>query len=224
MSSQHERIGLFGGTFNPIHACHLRVAMDCLKALDLTRICFVPAGTPPVKRADLAPARERLEMVRLATAANPEFEVSDVEVAREGPSYTLDTVAALKRVRPAVRWTLILGLDALLGIGAWHRPEAVLRACPIAVPFRPGARFHNLRDVPQLAGVDFSPLDACCGCDPRDPAHLFSADGIHLTLLPIEPCPVSGTAIRAALRKGERHVTGLPEAVEDYIIDHHLYV
>jgi nicotinate-nucleotide adenylyltransferase len=218
-----ERIGIFGGTFNPVHACHLRVAEACRKALALHSILFVPAGEPPLKRHDLAPARHRLAMVRRAVEGHPHFVVTDLEVERPGPSYTLDTLRDLAKDRPDADFTLILGLDAVLGIGAWHLPDQVLRACPIAVLFRPGARFSQLADLPALAGVDFAPLKDCCGTDPEAPIHLFSADGIRLTLLPIPPCPVSGTRIRAALKAGERAVPGLPESVENYIIQHHLY-
>lgn len=218
-----ERIGIFGGTFNPVHDCHLKVAGDCRDALGLHTVLFVPAGEPPLKRADLAPARHRLEMVRLAVGERPGFAVSDLEITRPGPSYTLDTLRALAEARPDAAFTLILGLDALLGIGAWHRPDQVLRACPIAVLFRPGMRFGQLADLPALAGVDFAPLKDRCGTDPEAPVPLFSADGIHLTLLPTPPCPVSGTRIRAALKAGSHSVPGLPEAVASYIIRHHLY-
>jgi nicotinate-nucleotide adenylyltransferase len=162
-------------------------------------------------------------MVRIALKGHPGLAVSEVEVHRPGPSYTSDTLDALKAERPGARLTLILGLDALLRIGAWHRPAAVLRACPIAVLFRPGARFAQLADLPELAGVDFGPLRDRCGADPEAPLPLHSADGIHLVLLPIAPCPVSGTRIRAALKAGARSDPGLPEGVASYILQHHLY-
>lgn len=221
-----RRIGVFGGTFNPIHDCHLRVAEDCRRALRLDRVLFVPAGEPPVKRADLAPAADRFEMVRLAIAGNgghEGFAVSDVEVRRPGPSYTIDTLKALADEMPRDALVLLLGLDALLGIGGWHRPAEVLRAVPIATVFRPGARFAGLAELPQLAGVDFSPLAALGGADPAGPLQLASPDGIRLTLLPVTPCPISGTRIRAALRKGARAVDGLPESVLSYILRLHLY-
>jgi len=218
-----ERVGIFGGTFNPVHACHLTVAGACRDALALDTVLFVPAGEPPLKRADLAPADHRLAMVRLAVRDHPGFSVSDLEVNRPGPSYTIDTLKALAQARPGATLTLILGLDALLGIESWHMPDAVLRTCPVAVLFRPGARFGQLADLPRLRGVDFAPLQDNCGNDPSAPVHLFSADGIHLTVLPIPPCPVSGTRIRAALKAGAHSVPGLPEAVTSYIIQHHLY-
>ncbi|MDH4228780.1 MAG: nicotinate (nicotinamide) nucleotide adenylyltransferase [Nitrospirota bacterium] len=217
------RIGIFGGTFNPVHTCHLRVAEACRKALALDRIRFIPAGEPPLKRHDLAPAAHRLEMVRLATEHIAGFEVDAIEVRRSGPSWTIDTLDALCAAFPATRWTLILGLDALLRIDAWHRPDAVLRRVPLAVLFRPGARFGQLAELSALAGVDFSPLLDCCGRDPEAPLPLTSADGIRLTLVPIPPCPVSGTAIRKALTAGTEAVEGLPPTVAAYIRTHRLY-
>ncbi|MFQ5508016.1 MAG: nicotinate-nucleotide adenylyltransferase [Leptospirillia bacterium] len=218
-----RRVGVFGGTFNPIHACHLRVAEDCRVALGLDLILFVPAAEPPLKRVDVAPADKRLDMVRQAVEGHAGFAVSDIETCRDGPSYTIDTVRALKAEHPDVSWTLIMGLDAMLSIDAWHQADALLRACPVVVLFRPGAAFSQLRDLPALAGVDFTALDPCCGDAPDMPVHLSSADGIGLTLLKIQPCPTSGTRIRAAIRAGERRIDGLPETVERFIIQHHLY-
>jgi len=222
-----RRVGVFGGTFNPVHDCHLRVAEDCRQALALDTVLFVPAGEPPVKRAGVAPAADRFEMVRLAVAGHPGLAVSDVEVRRPGPSYTIDTLKALSDEMPGDELVLLLGLDALLGIGAWHRPAEVLRAAPIATVFRPGARFAKLAELPELAGVDFAPLLGLGGADPDRPLALASPDGIRLTLVPVTPCPVSGTRIRAALRKGERAVAqgvdGLPDGVLSYILRLHLY-
>jgi len=196
-------------------------------ALGLETVLFVPAGEPPIKRDDLAPAADRLEMVRIATRGRPHLAVSDVEVRRPGPSYTIDTLKALADEMPGADLTLILGLDALLGIGAWHRPAEVLRACPLAVVFRPGARFDRLAKVPELAGVDFGSLQGAWAdagdMGPRAPLALASPDGIRLTLLMPDPCPVSGTRIRAALAAGARAVDGLPEGVLSYILRRHLY-
>jgi nicotinate-nucleotide adenylyltransferase len=219
-SENNPRIGIFGGTFNPIHTCHLKVAAHCRKALGLDRIRFIPAATPPLKADDLAPAADRFAMVQQAIASDPCFEISDVELRRDGPSYTRDTLSALQQEEPTVDWTLILGLDAILGIDAWHQPDAVLRQAPIAVLFRDGADFTNLASVAHLKGVDFFPLTAPYGKQPIT----VRGDGIRLILLPIPPCNHSATAIRAAIRSGTVPVPGLSPEVATYIIEHHLYV
>lgn len=219
-SASRPRVGILGGTFNPVHLCHTTVAEQCRLALGLDRIRFIPAGTPPHKRSLLAPAEHRLAMVRLATAGNPAFEVSDLEVHRRGPSFTADTLRALRAAEPAVAWTLVVGLDAVLGLATWHQPDQVLRLAPLAIPFRPGADFTELMHMPLLAGVDFEPLQT----DLHHAPVTVRGDGIRLTLLPIPPCPHSATAIRAAIRAGQHPVPGLSEAVANYIIEHHLYV
>ena len=219
-SANNPRIGIFGGTFNPIHTCHLTVATHCRKALGLDRIRFIPAGTPPLKSVDLAPAADRLAMVKQAITTDPNFEVSDLELRRSGPSYTSDTLSTLQREEPTVDWTLILGLDAILGIDAWHQPETVLRQAPIAVLFRDGADFAHLANKAHLKGVDFSPLAEASGHQ----LITVSGDGIRLILLPIPPCHHSATAIRSAIRSGTVPTPGLSPEVATYIIEHHLYV
>jgi len=214
------RVGIFGGTFNPVHDCHLEVAQACLDLLGLDRVLFIPAGDPPHRHTALAPARNRLEMVGLALAGHPRFVVSDVELRRSGPSYTADTLAILKAEHPEVSWTLILGLDAVLGLPSWHRPEFVVRQCPIAIPFRPGAGFRELARCATLAGVDFGPLEAATG---TTPFHLTSPDGIELIPLPITPCPTSATQVRADLKSGKSPIPGLSPTVTAYIIEHSLY-
>ncbi len=221
ISATNPRIGIFGGTFNPIHQCHIRVAAHCRDWLGLDRVRFIPAGTPPLKQADLAPAADRLAMVRIATAEQAGFEVDPIEVERPERSFTLNTLTALQTNHPDTRWTLILGLDTLLGIGDWHRPDQVLRQVPIAVPFRPGAHFGDLEKMPLLSGIDFAPLHHTATGTGRPIT--VQGDGIHLTLLPIPPCPVSATAIRAAVRSGKTPVPGLSPMVASYIIEHHLY-
>ncbi len=214
------RIGIFGGTFNPIHQCHTQVAEQCRTLLELDRIRFIPAGNPPLKHTGLAPAVDRLAMVRLATMDHPAFDVDEIEVNRQGRSFTVDTVRVLKATLPAIHWTLILGLDTLLGLAGWHQPEQVLRLTPIAVPFRPGARFDGLANMPLLSGVDFAPLHQATN---TTAPVTVQGNGIHLTLLPISPCPVSATAIRAAVHSGKTPIPGLSPMVASYIIEHHLY-
>jgi len=203
-ASNPRRIGLFGGTFNPIHNCHLKVAALCRDALCLDEVHFMPAGSPPLKQENLAPAAARLAMTRLAAADQPTFKVSDLEIQRRGPSYTLDTLRQLKSDNADTDWHFILGLDAMLDIARWHQPEAVLRETPIAVLYRSGNPFEALTKLPLLSGVDFSPL----ATGAREQPIPVAGDGIRMTLIPIPPCPHSATASRATIRSGQQPAHG----------------
>lgn len=165
----HSRtIGVFGGTFDPIHIGHLAVAQDAAVALNLDQVLFVPNRIPPHKRhGRVSPAAERSAMVRLAIADNPLFAFSSIELDRDGPSYTLDTMRALKSgVGRAATLVFMTGCDSLLGLHSWHQPDAlmdefdlVFLARPTDAPIDwPGlqARFPGIRErvrtiaVPQL--------------------------------------------------------------------------
>ena len=114
-------LGVLGGTFNPIHVAHLRLGEAAREALGLERVLFVPAGDPPLKAAGVASAAHRLEMVKLATADNPGFEVADLELSRAGPSYTVDTLDELRRRRPEEELWFVLGADAFSELESWYR-------------------------------------------------------------------------------------------------------
>lgn len=134
-------LGIFGGSFNPPHVGHLAVAEACAEAAALDRVLWVPAATPPHKQGDpaLAPAADRLAMTRAATAGNPRFEVSDVEVARRGVSYTADTLRQLHAAHPDDDLALILGGDSAVGFASWREPQAILDLARLVVYARPGA-------------------------------------------------------------------------------------
>ena len=134
------RVGLMGGTFDPIHLGHLRAAENVREALSLELVLFVPAAEPPHKPTfSLSPARDRLAMVALATADNRSFVASDLELRRSGPSYTVDTLAELARERRGDEMFLIVGSDTLGEMATWHEPERIFALCTIAVADRPGA-------------------------------------------------------------------------------------
>ena len=139
------RLGIFGGTFDPIHLAHLRVAEEVASALDLDRVVFVPAGHPPHRPKPRATAQERLAMVCLAIAGNPRFAVTDLETRRRGPSYTVDTLRELRRRLGGERLVLILGADAASQLPRWRAADEVARLAEIAVLTRPG--------VPEVASA-----------------------------------------------------------------------
>ncbi|HET8568708.1 MAG TPA: nicotinate-nucleotide adenylyltransferase [Candidatus Limnocylindria bacterium] len=131
------RIGVFGGTFDPIHVGHLAIARAALESVPLERVVFVPARRSPLKdRGPYASEEDRLEMVRLATRDEPRFEVSTIELERAGPSYTVDTLEALAA---SGELFLILGSDAVLDLARWHRPDRIAELATILVAPRPGA-------------------------------------------------------------------------------------
>lgn len=135
-----RRVGLFGGTFNPIHVGHLAVAQMAQEAMKLDKIIFIPSNWPPHKHADvLAPARHRYNMVRLAIANNPAFEISDYEICKEGKSYTIDTLRDFRRIYPKeTRLFFIIGGDTLPQLKTWKYIDSILTMATFIVVNRPG--------------------------------------------------------------------------------------
>lgn len=133
------RIGLYGGTFDPPHLGHLIVASEACGALSLDRLVFVPAAEPPHKRGSVrAPAEVRLEMVRRAVAGDERFEVDDLELRREGASYTVDTLRAYGERFPGCELHFLVGVDQIRALHTWHEPEEVMRLARLAVISRHG--------------------------------------------------------------------------------------
>ena len=133
-----EPIGLFGGTFDPIHYGHLRTAFELWQSLKLAEVRFLPSGTPPHRSETVASAELRLAMVRAAVAEQPAFVVDDREVRRTGLSYSVDTLTELRNENPDRSLCLLLGMDAFLGLPSWHRWRDLLELTNIVVVNRPG--------------------------------------------------------------------------------------
>lgn len=209
-------IGVFGGTFDPIHFGHLRLAEEMADALDLDRVLFIPAGQPPHREMPRTAASHRLEMVRRAIAGNPRF-VADVrEVRRPDPSYTVDTLIALRaEVGEAQPLWLLLGADAFLGLPGWHDWRRLFDLANIAVAARPGARLLH-------ADAIMEPLKSeVVRRQVSDASPTQPAGAVLLRATP--PLDISATAIRDTLaRRGSARYL-LPDAVLDYIHEHRLY-
>jgi nicotinate-nucleotide adenylyltransferase len=135
-----EPIGIFGGTFDPIHCGHLRTAFELWQELHLAEVRLLPAGHPPHRDQLYASAEMRLRMVRAAVAEQPSFVVDDREVRRTGPSYSVDTLTELRGEFPQRSLCLLLGMDAFLGLPQWHRWRDLLKLAHIVVAHRPGWR------------------------------------------------------------------------------------
>jgi nicotinate-nucleotide adenylyltransferase len=222
-SETEVRIGIFGGTFNPIHRAHLSIAEEVRRALRLGKVLFIPAGDPPHKKDMwMIPARHRLSMVQLAVKGHPHFEVSDLEVKRPGKSYTIETVRALKRAYPpGTEWYLILGLDAFLEFPSWRLARRLLTQCHFVVVSRPGFRFRDVKRLLYFKDADpleLNRLDR--GLKKR--CEFPTGPSTRLILLRIRPREVSATAIRNHFGGGKRKRNLLPRMVESYIMTHHL--
>jgi nicotinate-nucleotide adenylyltransferase len=133
------KTGILGGTFDPIHLGHLAAAHAAIDCAGLDRVLVIPTGVPPHRPPTVAGPGDRLEMSRLATAGDPRFEVSDIELRREGASYTVDTLRQLHKIYPDDELFLILGWDAAKLLGTWREPDEVRRLARVVVVTRPGS-------------------------------------------------------------------------------------
>lgn len=223
LSTQHFQLGLFGGSFNPIHNGHLTIARQTRETLGLDRILFIPTGNPPHKPdGTLAPAQHRLEMVRLAIGSDPKLALTDLEVRRPGKSYTIETIQQVQQeYGPKTRLFFLIGLDAFLDFQSWREPAALLAACTFVVIARPGASFRSLTSVALLPPIsDASLNDLDHGRIPRLDVPLGTQ---QLICLKLPPCDISASEIRKRIADNQPVANLLPPLVESYIIRHHLY-
>lgn len=206
-------IGVFGGTFDPIHYGHLRPAAEVMAAFGLAQVRFIPAGQPPHRPPPLASAEHRLRMVQAAVADYPGFTVDDRELRRPGPSYTVDTLESLRAELGEAPLCLIIGLDMFAHLDRWHRAPALTQLAHLIVMQRPGLDFETLcRTLPAWA-------------QPRagGAATLTAAPAGAVVFAPVTPQPISASALRADIAQG-RSVDGrMPEAVARYIRENRLY-
>ena len=143
-------MGIFGGTFDPIHYGHLRTAFEMLQALRFGEVRFMPCGNPPHRDAPKADAALRLRMVHVATAAQEGFVVDDRELQRDGPSYSVDTLKALRKEYPQRPLALIIGMDAFLGLPKWYHWQEILELAHIVVAHRPSWRAPDMGPLGEL--------------------------------------------------------------------------
>ncbi len=193
------RLGLLGGTFDPVHLGHLRAAESAREALALDRVLFVPSKEPPHRGRPASSALDRFAMVSLATAAHSAFVVSDLELLRDGPSFTVDTVRLLLEGGGAGSVVIIVGSDTFPEMGRWKDPEELFALCAVAVVGRPGSPIPSPRD---------------CGGTGRQP-DVSRVEGPAL--------PVSATTIRQRVREGHSVRYLVPDGVAQYIAKRGLY-
>lgn len=225
MGLMTRKIAIFGGTFNPIHQAHLRAAVEIREGFGLDAVYLIPSASPPHKaRADLAPAADRMAMVQAAIAGHGGLRASDIELKRQGPSYTIDTVCAFRRHLPKRAWLyLIMGLDAFLEIETWKSYEDLLHIVPLIVINRPDDQGrvqpslnHAVSELLNQGGLQgyTCSLDTPCftHCE-KQPIFTFK----------VTPMSISATHIRDQLR--QRHAIDflVPDAVRNYIDAKGLY-
>jgi nicotinate-nucleotide adenylyltransferase len=209
IAPEDRRVGILGGTFDPVHYGHLVVAQQVREALELDRVFFVPAALPPHKLdEEVAPAADRVAMVELAIAGNSAFAMSAIELERQGPSYTVDTLDELAgeaaRQRVAREFYFILSVEALAGLSTWHEPARLLELTRLAVVQRPGAPLPNQI---QLGGML-----------PGGAASIARVECVDTV-----PLAHSSSDVRARAISGRSIRYLVPPAVEAYIRDHRLY-
>jgi nicotinate-nucleotide adenylyltransferase len=205
--------GILGGTFNPVHVAHLRLAEAAREALGLARVCFVPACVPPLKTEGLASAEDRLEMVRLATASNAGFEVLDLELRRAGPSYSVDTLEALRSQYPRDSFWFLIGSDALRELELWQRPDELLKLTSLGVICRPGSEAPLEELLPSRFRAQFH----------AGARGLEHDSGNELRTIPFPALEISASEIRQRRASGHSIRYLVPDAVLDYIEKHGLY-
>jgi nicotinate-nucleotide adenylyltransferase len=212
------RIGLFGGTFDPIHWGHLRSAEEVREAFSLDRVIFIPASIPPhKKRRPTTSAEDRLQMVRLAIAGNPRFALSTVELSRPGKSYSIDTIRTFTK-KQSVKDALyfLLGLDAFREIGSWKDVEEIFPLCHFIVTSRPGSGDTlSLKTIPVAVRGGF--------CYDSHKEIYRHKGGKHLYFIKLTDLGISASEIRKRLAKGKSIRYLVPPKVESYIEKKSLY-
>ncbi len=190
------RLGVYGGTFDPIHLGHLILAEACRQACGLDRVWFLVAGAPPHKPGGRTDVGHRLEMARLAVAGNPAFEVSELEARRPGPHYSVETLEAVRAERPDDELFFLIGADSLVDLPGWREPGRIMALAGLVVANRPG--------------FEPPPLDVPDGARP-------------ILRVEIPPIGIASHEIRRLRREGRSVRYQVPRAVEAYIDAHGLY-
>ncbi len=206
-------MGVFGGTFDPIHYGHLRTAFEVLQALRFDEVRFMPCGTPPHRGTPVAAPDVRLAMVRAATEGQRGFVVDDRELSRDGPSYSVDTLTALRGEFPLRPIALIIGMDAFLDLPKWYHWQEILQLAHIVVAHRPGWKAPDIGPLGELLAERGT----------HRIGDLHQAKSGHIYILDVTQLEISSTDIRDLVSAGRDPRFLMPDAVRRYILDSGCY-
>lgn len=198
-----KKVGIMGGTFDPIHYGHLLLAQSALETFELDEILFVPSGTPWLKESTkVLPKNKRVSMTGMAIESNPDFALSTIEIDREGNSYSYETIEELKSHNPGVEYYFIMGADSLLEIEKWKYPDRLMKECTLLVA---------VRDDCDKEGLE------------KQIAYLKSKYEANICILNAKRVDISSTQIREYVAEGKSVRYMLPDSVIDFISKNHLY-
>lgn len=213
MHQTHKALGILGGTFDPIHLGHLRMALELYEALDLTRVHIIPCYQPVHRKLPTASPKQRLAMVECAIAAEPALYADAREIKRQSPSYTIDTLIELRAEMPDTPLCLLVGIDAFLGFSSWHRFRDILDHAHIIVAHRPQ---YQLPSTGIIANLMQERLQ-------NEIAYLHENLAGGILFRPITSLEISATDIRKQIAMGRNPRYLLPDGVYDYIKQHGTY-
>lgn len=213
MHQTHKAIGILGGTFDPIHNGHLRMALEFYEALDLAKVHLIPCYRPVHRKLPAASPEQRMAMVECATANEPALYADPREIKRDGPSYTIDTLREINEEMPNTPLCLFLGIDAFLNFPSWHLWEEILQHAHLIVAHRPQ---YQLPTTGTIADLLKSHLR-------NDVAFVHENIAGGVLLRPITSLDISATDIRKQIAIGKNPRYLLPDSVYDYIKQHGIY-
>lgn len=198
-----KKVGIMGGTFNPIHNSHLAMAQDALEQFSLDEILFIPSGTPYCKDVSkVLPGSIRYDMCQLAIKDNPSFRISDIEILREGNTYSYETIAELKRLHPDVQYYFIVGADSLFYMEKWYHPERIFGEVVVLVAVRDEKKEEQVLSKIEELKTKFTG---------------------EICLLKTQANSLSSTYLRDCVKEGKSIQYYVPNSVKKYIQDHSLY-
>lgn len=216
MTKQHEThqpIGILGGTFDPIHLGHLRLALELYDSLQLASVHVIPCYRPVHRKLPVASPEQRLAMVEAAVKSEPALMADDREIRRKNPSYMIDTLLEMRQEFPNTPLCLLVGIDAFLGFPSWHRWKDILQEAHIVVAHRPQYQLPSTGVIADLLQERMQ----------QDPAYIHQHKAGNILLRPITQLEISASDIRKQIAMGRNPRYLLPDSVYDYIQKHGTY-